>query len=363
MKFFQNRLWLVGGVRFEKTQDHGFGLLDDVRATYRQDAAGNLLRAANGRAIPVSTNALESAKLRYTARGAEARKDYQGYYPSFNATYYLTDTLVMRAAFAQTIGRPRLSEIIPGISITDPESASIVRTISVINTGLKPWTADNYDLSFEVYNIRGAVVSFGLFRKNIKDFFGATQIDATAELLAELGLSDDYLDYEILSKANFGEASIEGYEASWRQSLFFLPDWAKGFQVFGNATITRLKGDSAADFIPFAHKNLNWGVSYLRQRVSIKFNVAYAYKVTGARVAPSATIPPDTFAYVAPQITSDLSFEYRMMKRLSFYGSARNLSGNPKRQLRSGPDVPEYARPIRIQNFGTIVTVGVRSVF
>jgi len=363
MKFFQNRLWLVGGVRFEKTQDHGFGLLDDVRATYRQDAAGNLLRAANGRAIPVSTNALESAKLRYTARGAEARKDYQGYYPSFNATYYLTDTLVMRAAFAQTIGRPRLSEIIPGISITDPESASIVRTISVINTGLKPWTADNYDLSFEVYNIKGAVVSFGLFRKNIKDFFGATQIDATSERLADLGLSDDYLDYEILSKANFGEASIEGYEASWRQSLFFLPDWAKGFQVFGNATITRLKGDSAADFIPFAHKNLNWGVSYLRQRVSIKFNVAYAYKVTGARVAPSATIPPDTFAYVAPQITSDLSFEYRMMKRLSFYGSARNLSGNPKRQLRSGPDVPEYAGPIRIQNFGTIVTVGVRSEF
>lgn len=145
-----------GGVRFEKTQDHGFGLLDDVRATYRQDAAGNLLRAANGRAIPVSTNALESAKLRYTARGAEARKDYQGYYPSFNATYYLTDTLVMRAAFAQTIGRPRLSEIIPGIAITDPESASIVRTISVINTGLKPWTADNYDLSFEVYNIKGS---------------------------------------------------------------------------------------------------------------------------------------------------------------------------------------------------------------
>ncbi len=363
MKFFHNRLWLVGGVRFEKTEDHGFGLLDDIRATYRQDANGNLLRDAAGRAIPVTTNALESAKLRYTVRGAESRKEYQGYYPSFNTTYYLTDTLVLRAAYAQTIGRPRLAEIIPGISITDPESASIARTITVTNTGLKPWTADNYDLSFEAYSIKGAVASFGLFRKDIKNFFGATQVDATPELLAGLGLSDDYLDYEIFSKANFGEASIEGYEVSWRQSLFFLPDWAKGFQLFGNATITRLNGTNAADFIPFAHKNLNWGVSYLRQRASVKFNVAYAYKVTGARVAPSATIPPDTFAYVAPQITADLSFEYRLMKRLSFYGSARNLSGGPKRQLRSGPGVPAYAGPIRIQNFGTIVTVGVRSEF
>jgi iron complex outermembrane recepter protein len=136
MKFFQNRLWLVGGVRFEKTEDHGFGLLDDIRATYRQDANGNLLRDAAGRAIPVTTNALESAKLRYTVRGAESRKDYQGYYPSFNTTYYLTDALVLRAAYAKTIGRPRLAEIIPGISITDPESASIARTITVTNTGL-----------------------------------------------------------------------------------------------------------------------------------------------------------------------------------------------------------------------------------
>jgi iron complex outermembrane receptor protein len=364
VKFLDNRLWFVGGFRYEKTDDVGEGPLDDIRATYQQDANGNLLRnPATGRLIPVSTNALETAKLRYTERGATARKSYDGIYPSFNSTYYLTDTLVLRAAYARTMGRPNLTEIIPGLTITDPDAAAATRTITAVNTGLKPWTSDGLDISIEAYGIKGAVASVSLFRKDIKNFFGTIRSVATPELLEEFGLSDDYLNYDVITKSNFGEARVEGYELSWRQSLYFLPSWAKGFQMFGNATISRVSGENALDFTPFAHKNLNWGMSYIRKKVSIKFNVAYAYKVTGARVAPSATVPEGTFSWVAPQITQDLSFDYRFHKRLTIYGSARNLNGDPKRTLRSGPNTPVFTQPQSIQNFGTLVTLGVRSEF
>ncbi len=363
LKFLENKLWLVGGVRFERTDDRGTGALNDIRATYRQDASGNLVRDAAGRLIPVTTNALEAAKLRYKSRAVESRKDYQGFYPSINTTYYLTESLVARAAFAQTIGRPSIGEISPAITITDPDAASANRTITAVNTGLKPWTANNYDLSFEAYGLKGAVAAVSLFRKDIKNFFGATRSPATLALLADYGLPDDYLDYEIISKANFGEASVEGYELSWRQSLFFLPPWAKGFQIFGNATISRLSGANAADFTPFAHKNLNWGTSYIRKGFTFKFNVAYTYKVTGARVAPSATIPVDTFLYVAPQITQDVSCEYRFAKHFTFYAGARNFNGDPKRVYRAGPGTPNWTKPQTIQNFGTLVTVGLRSTF
>lgn len=363
VKFLNNRAWLVGGVRFERTEDFGEGPRNDIRATYQQDAQGNLLRDANGRLIPVTTNALESAKLRYGEREARSDKSYQGYYPSFNATYYISDTLVARAAFARTIGRPSLAEIIPGLTISDPDSASTIRTINAINTGLKPWTASNYDLSFEAYGIKGAVAAAGLFRKEIKNFFGTVRMPATTQLLADFGLSDDYLDYDVITKQNFGEATVEGYELSWRQSLYFLPAWAKGFQMFGNATISKVTGENADDFTPFAHKNLNWGINYIRQALSIKFNVAYAYKVTGALNAASATIPAGTRSYVAPQITQDLTFEYRFHKHFTAYGSARNLGGKPKQTYRSGPDTPEYTRPQVIQNFGTLITLGLRSTF
>jgi TonB-dependent receptor len=361
VKFLENKLWLVGGVRFERTEDFGEGPLDDLRATFRQDASGNLLRDAAGRPIPVTTDALATAKLRYTERGAEARRSYSGYYPSINATYYVNDSLVARAAFAQTLGRPNLTEVIPGITVSDPSAAA--PTATIVNSGLKPWTADNYDLSLETYSLKGATIALSLFKKDIKNFFTQTQTPATVPLLESFGLSDDYLNYTIITKTNGGNASVEGYEISWRQALYFLPAWAKGFSTFANATISHLSGPNAQDFTPFAHKNINWGASYVRRAFSFRFNVAYAYKVTGALGVASATVPAGTRSYVAPQITQDWSFEYRFAKRFSVYGGARNFNGANKRTERSGPGTPIWTRPQSYQNFGTLVTLGLRSEF
>ena len=363
IKFLDNRLWLVGGVRFEKTDDHGEGPLNDLRATFRQDANGNLLRDAAGRFIPITTDALATAKLRFVERGAVADRSYSGYYPSINGTYYITDSLVARLAYAKTIGRPNLTDIIPGITVTDPASTGTARTATIVNSGLKPWSADNYDLSFETYGIKGATIALSLFKKDVKGFFVDTRIPATLELLQSFGLSDDYLDYDIISTANGGNATVEGYEFSWRQSLYFLPPWAKGLSTYANATISHVSGESASDFTPFAHKNINWGVSYIRRALSLRWNVAYAYRVSGAAVAASATVPAGTRSYVAPQITQDWSFEYRFAKKFSVYGGARNFTGIEKRTERTGPNTPAWTRPQSYQNFGTLVTLGVRSEF
>jgi hypothetical protein len=94
-------------VRFEKTDDLGEGPLNDIRATYRQDANGNLLRDAAGRLIPVTTDALATAKLRYVERGATTERSYSGYYPSINGTYYLTEALVARSPMPRPSAGPR----------------------------------------------------------------------------------------------------------------------------------------------------------------------------------------------------------------------------------------------------------------
>jgi TonB-dependent receptor len=361
IKFLDNRLWFVGGVRFERTDDYGAGPLNDPRATYQQDANGNLLRDSAGRLIPVTTDAMATTKLRYKERGIESSRDYSGYYPSINGTYYVTENLVARAAFAKTIGRPSLTSIIPGITLSDPSAA--VRTASVVNAGLGPWTANNYDLSFEAYGVKGAVVSASLFKKNVKNFFVDTRMPATLELLQNFGLTDDYLDYEIITTTNGGEASVEGYELSWRQNLYFLPSWAKGFSTFANATIAKLSGPNAEDFTNFAHKCMNGGVTYARRSFSVKYNVSYAYKIPGALVAASATVPAGTRTYIAPQITQDWSFEYRFAKHFTVYASARNFNNANKRTERTGPGAPDWTRPQSYQNFGTLVTFGLRSQF
>ena len=65
--------------------------------------------------------------------------------------------------------------------------------ITFSNIGLKPWTADNYDVSVEYYTDHGGVVSAGVFLKEVKDFFGAYVKDATgvARTFARLAASGD----------------------------------------------------------------------------------------------------------------------------------------------------------------------------
>ncbi|MBI4626425.1 MAG: TonB-dependent receptor [Verrucomicrobia bacterium] len=78
---------------------------------------------------------------------------------------------------------------------TDGEAADpsqLPGRITVRNTGLRPWSADNYDVSVEFYTERGGLLSAGAFRKDIQDFFGDVVRIATEADLRELGLDPRY---------------------------------------------------------------------------------------------------------------------------------------------------------------------------
>ena len=85
-RLLKNRLWLVGGVRLERTHDKGRGPLNDINAQYQRDAAGRLvdgnLTLAGIQPIQITTDPLAQRKLRYRERGASSDQSYQGYYPS-----------------------------------------------------------------------------------------------------------------------------------------------------------------------------------------------------------------------------------------------------------------------------------------
>ncbi|MGH8020067.1 MAG: hypothetical protein ACREIA_17670 [Opitutaceae bacterium] len=71
-------------------------MLDDLTATFQRDVDGNILRDADGDPIPVTTDPVEAARLRYKEREARGKKSYDGYYPSFNASCNISDTLIAR---------------------------------------------------------------------------------------------------------------------------------------------------------------------------------------------------------------------------------------------------------------------------
>jgi iron complex outermembrane receptor protein len=362
-KLINNRLRVTTGVRYERTEDNGAGPLNNISATYQHDANGNIVRDSAGKPVKVSTDALALAKLQYTERGARSSRDYDGYYPSINAAYTIKENIITRASYARTIGRPALTFITPGTTITDPTSSTVDRTITIANTGLKPWNADNYDLTIEIYNLKGAVFSAGVFRKDITNFFAVTTTPATSAMLADLGLSDEFLGYDIATNQNFGSASVTGFEWSYRQALFFLPKWAHGFQIFANGTHLSLSGPNAEDLTGFSHQNINWGISFVRPRLLAKVNVSMSGDVKLARVAPSVSVPVDTFRYIAPQTLVDVSLEYRFSRKLSAFASVRNALQDDKRTNIASATTPSYASSSVVQRTGSLVTIGLKGQF
>jgi len=310
-------------------------------------------------------DALSLARLQYQDRGSHAQRSYGNLYPSFNATYVVTSNFQVRGAYARTIGRPNLNEIIPSSTITDPTAVTDNRTITVVNTGLKPWSADNYDLSFEYYLERGGRVTLGAFQKNISNFFGATRTPATLETLASFGLSDDYLDYDIITKNNVGNAKVSGIDFDFQQPLTFtfLPKWAHGFIVLFNLTETRLSADSTtANFSGFTRETINWGFSYTRPRYNIKLNWNYRGLQRLAAVT-GAGVPEGTYTYMPPFLTLNVTAEYRFSRRFAAYVAARNISNVAQVTEIYGPLTPKYARASNLQNLGSQISLGVKGEF
>jgi iron complex outermembrane recepter protein len=354
-------------VRFERTDDKGLGPLNDITNTYVRNSAGQIVLGPNNRPMQVTADALELARLQFRERAAYSEKSYDDFYPSLNASYTIGRNFVLRTAYARTIGRPDLSFITPGTSISDPSAAA--PTITVINTGLQPWTANNYDLTLESYEFRGATMAVSGFRKEISKFFTAVRVPATQALLDQYGLPDDLLsaDYEIITRENSSDdAVIDGFEWSWRQSLRPfkpLPTWARSLSLFLNGTHLRIGGPGGENFSGYSTRIINWGAAYARGNFAVKLNATYSNGPRNAVVAANATTPVGTYSGLAPRTLLGGSIEYRVNKWITLHASGQNLTNALYRNMTFSPGAPEYTRPTQYRDNGIAYVVGVKGEF
>jgi len=162
MRLFHNRLNVLTGVRFERTDDEGEGPVYEPNAVYLRNADGSFARTAAGARIrrpeAGAAGSMEELRLTRQERGYRAARSYDGSYPSLHLTYALRENLLLRAAYARTYARPDFGDIIPNTTINENDlteedlhtNPDLIRgTITIRNVALRPWTADNFDLSAE----------------------------------------------------------------------------------------------------------------------------------------------------------------------------------------------------------------------
>ncbi|PAW83464.1 MAG: hypothetical protein B9S27_00275 [Opitutia bacterium Tous-C8FEB] len=371
-RLFSNRLNVLSGVRWERTDDEGLGPVFEPANVWVRRADGTFARDARGQRIrrpeAGAAGSMEELRLTRQERAFRAEKGYDGFYPSLHLTWLATESLQARAAWARTFGRPDFSEIIPNATISerdldesqlgDPQQ--IRGTIDIRNTGLKPWTADNFDVSLEYYTASGGFFTVGAFHKEIRNFFANRVTVATADDLEALGLEPEYVGWQLSTRYNAGSAQVSGAELSARHSLAPLGTWGRNFTVFFNATRLRLRGSRQSDFTGFIPRNVNWGVTFSRRPFTL--NAKWNYRGE-QQLAAQPAFAPDAFNYTAARTTLDLGADYQLSRRLSLNANVRNLFNAYLTGTKYGSATPEYARPRQHRHFGVYFSVGLKGTF
>lgn len=202
--------------------------------------------------VPIATGISWGSANEFTVQyGAPGFTTLEGEYdywlPSLDVSVNLTDAMILRGSYGQSIGRPGWQDIQGGQTLD-----TIVRidggTGSQGNPALEPLHSENFDLSFEWYYAPSSYFSVGYFRKNIDNYIGTTRIEATPFNL-NTPVGGAYWNEAIASGCGGGDV------VCIRNFIFANHDGDPGVvqdgtDSQGNATgtITGLEGDPVAVF-------------------------------------------------------------------------------------------------------------------
>ncbi|MEO7494908.1 MAG: TonB-dependent receptor [Massilia sp.] len=286
---------------------------------------------------------------------------YRDWLPAFNITATLPKDLLVRFSAGKTLSRAEYVDLSPSASIN-----LTGQSVSVGNPTLDPIRADTYDLQAEWYYAKNAMVSVGVFHKNIKTF-----IQRTNELMTytETGLSNSYLtatgcsitggtpacqiqpdtQVSVSRMVNTRGGPLDGMELNWQVPFTFLPGAWSNFGALANYTrvkskityITRVDNPRTAaneqlteeaNFIGLSPNAYNLTVYYEDKKFSAR--VSATHRSSFIRdVLRNANGSDHSFADPSTRVGLSMSYNVTPQLRLSF--EAQNLTDEP---LRYGKD-------------------------
>jgi len=276
--------------------------------------------------------------------------DYTHWLPSLNLKYQASERVIGRAAYYKAIVRPAFGEMAPFAIINDDRDE-----VELGNPLLKPYEADNFDLTFEFYPNELSLISVGGFYKEIKNAIFSAEVsqDQIFSGLVPTNLDDEA---EFSSFINVDNSSIIGVEFNLVQDLAVLTPSLDGFIASGNITLS----DSEAT-LPDGRE-----VPFLRQS-DVVWNAALAYDKGPWDLRVSANFRGDALDELIDEdldriqddrLLIEASAKYNISDSLRIYVEGKNLT-----------DAPEYyyfgdeSRLSQYDEFGRSFIVGFKYTY
>ncbi len=343
------KLSVLAGVRIERTKAEGEGALQAI--TPEEKAR---------RAAYVGVVTTEEATRRTIAEygGRQTRSgDYQNILPGVHLKYSPISQLVTRFSYATNIGRPGIGQLIPRTTVNFDN-----QTITTSNPGLKPQTAQSFDLAAEYYFEPAGVVSVGLFQKQIDNFIytaGGNVVSAGSNN----GFNGDYAGYVLTTQFNGGSAKVRGLELNYSQQFTFLPGFLGGLGAYGNWTRMATEGNygagNAISLAPnpkgkvagFNPETANLGLSYIRNRLTVRLQLNHR-----ARYLTTYNVNEAQLVYTIRRDTLDVKTLYQFNRRVSAYLDVNNIL----QEYEIGTDIGGRPATRRILTPGFFLGVNIR---
>lgn len=262
-------------------------------------------------------------------------REYDDVLPALNLTAEVTPDFLLRFGAAKVMTRPNLGSLTPGGSL----STVGVFSVSSGNPYLKPIRATTYDLSAEWYFAKDALLSVGLFYKDIDSYIQTSRISQPfsasglpTSLLDGLGVSvnDTFL---FSQPVNTEGGPLKGIEVSYQQPFSFLPGFLKHTGAIFNVTVVDSKIDYISarsptgfvqnDLVGLSKNAFNATLYYEDEKFSARVSAAYRDKYLTA--VPSGTSTNDIDG-VRSTTTIDASASYAINKRLKLTFEGLNLT-------------------------------------
>ncbi len=181
---------------------------------------------------------------------------YSNFLPAANVRLNLTPKLQVRVAAYKTLTRPAIGDLAPTFNTDTLRPATL--SASGGNTELKPYRANNADLSVEWYPTPTTTLSAAVFFKKVDDFivqtFAAESIpianagNAQGVRLPVGGLITQrggqfFGEFSVRRPRNAESLEIKGLELNVVHTLDWLPGVLSGFGVQANATFVSTNRD------------------------------------------------------------------------------------------------------------------------
>jgi iron complex outermembrane receptor protein len=343
-----------------------------------------------------------------SGRPVENTNEYQDVLPSLNLIYEWSDKLLFRFAAAKVMARPQLQALHPGVTgFTVPIGINGAAaqfdgsnaSITLGNTKLKPFRADNLDFNAEWYFAEDALLSIAVFHKKIGSFPQVViQEAALSEILdpgaiANLRLTYDglvdlgsdsrraYIDADLpFNVRQFNDApggTLTGFELIYQQNLRFLPGFLSNLGVQANYTHIESELEyildpsrnltGTAPFLGASPESFNATVFYevdtWSARVSASYRAGYqtTYPLGAGSCDPGVCDSPliNDFVGSDETLNVDASLTYNVSKNIVLTAEALNLTdqADSRWAYQDDPVVTSYGKTGR-QYF-----VGARFVF